>query len=230
MTRVVLTPAMLRVLEDMRAAEETGELEDAELVCDGRECWRGDHKTSRATVTRLLQLTLVSSSNWSGGSEVMTLNDAGRAVLRRPDLAGELAAALQQGAPFTIGPDDKLHPMDPKPAHVPAMLAGSHRKGSGSVVPAPDIRDLTAVAMVRRILLELGRELSPEALQSEASRVGGLELWVHAPHPELEGRKPLDVLQTPEGEQQVRVLLARLVERNDGGGGPGAPPGEQAGS
>lgn len=140
MSSEVLTPAMLRLLEGMRSAEESGRLEDAELMCDGLECWRGDDKTSRATVDRLLKLTLVSFSSWSGGAEVMTLNDAGRAVLRRPALAGELAAALQQGAPFTIGPDDTLQAMAQKPTYIPAMLAGSHRRGSGSVyhaIPGP---------------------------------------------------------------------------------------------
>ena len=140
MSTEVLTPAMLRVLDGMRAAEERGELEDAELACDGLECWRGDDKTSRATVTRLLQLTLVSPSAWSGGSEVMPLNDAGRAVLRRLDLASELAVALQRGVSFTIGPDDRLRPMDQRPAYIPAMLVGSHRRGSGSVyhaIPGP---------------------------------------------------------------------------------------------
>jgi hypothetical protein len=136
----VLTPAMLRVLEDLRSAEESGPLEDAELVCVGLECWRGDDKTSRATVDSLLKPALVSLSSVSSGAEVMTLADAGRAVLRRPALAGELAAALQQGAPFTIGPDDRLQTMAQKPAYIPAMLAGNHRRGSGSVyhaIPGP---------------------------------------------------------------------------------------------
>lgn len=60
--------------------------------------------------------------------------------------------------------------------------------------------------------------------------MGGLELWVHSPHPELEGRRPLDVLQTPEGERRIRELLARLVEHDGEARGADAPPGEQAGS
>lgn len=48
---------MLRLLQGMAAAEATDALNDAESVCDGVQCWRGDERTSRAMVNRLLKLT-----------------------------------------------------------------------------------------------------------------------------------------------------------------------------
>lgn len=107
-----LTPAMKRLLVAMRTAEEANDLEDAEIVCDGIECWLGDVRTSRATVNRLLCLTLVSESSWGGGTDVFTINDAGRAVLKRPELADELATALASGRPFTVTDEGTLAPLD----------------------------------------------------------------------------------------------------------------------
>jgi hypothetical protein len=88
---------------------------------------------------------------------------------------------------------------------------------SCGAVSSTNIRDLTAVATVRRILLHLGLELSPDMMKEESGRVGAVELWVHSPHPDLEGRKPLDVLQTPEGEHLVRELLERILKERAGG-------------
>jgi hypothetical protein len=127
---------MLRVLKGMLDAEAADDLENAELVCDGGQCWRGDDHTSPATVKRLLQLTLVSPSSWGGGSDIYLLNDFGRATLRRPELASEIEKALLAGRPFTLSSDDRLVAMEAKIPPVPAMLAGSHRRGSGGVVHA----------------------------------------------------------------------------------------------
>lgn len=132
MTGKVLTAAMLRVLQGIADAEAADALEDAESVCDGLQCWRGDDQTSLATVNALLKLTLVSPSSWPGGSDVYI----GRAVLRRPELAVEVQAALVAGKPFTVQTGGTLVLMEPEVPPVPVMLAGSHRRGAGVVVHA----------------------------------------------------------------------------------------------
>ena len=50
------------------------------------------------------------------------------------------------------------------------------------------VSDLLALATIRRILLELGHALQPEA---PGTLVGPLELWMHQPRPELDGLSPL---------------------------------------
>jgi hypothetical protein len=99
---------MWRVLRGMRDAEVADELDEADIMCDGGQCWRGDDRTSRDTVNRLLGLLLISECSWGGGSEHFTLNDSGRAVLRRPELADELKAAVLEGRAFTIDADDRI--------------------------------------------------------------------------------------------------------------------------
>lgn len=133
-----LTPAMLRLLRLMHEAETADRLDDAELVCEGARCWVGEVCTTKATANRLLRLTLISESSFGSGTQVFTLNSTGRAVLRRPALASELEAALLSSKPFTIGADDRIAGLSAAPTGptVPAMLAGSHRKGSGQVVHA----------------------------------------------------------------------------------------------
>lgn len=106
--RQVMTPAMKRHLAALVAAEGAGDHDGAEIVCEGLSCWRGDDRISRSTVKRMLLLTLISASSVPGCTEVYTVNDAGRAVLRRPELAQELQSALRRGAPFTLGADDRV--------------------------------------------------------------------------------------------------------------------------
>lgn len=92
---------MHEVLEDMHKAEQKKRFEDAEVVCDGLECWVGLRRISRRTVDGLLRLTAISPEKFDKSS-VYVLNDTGRALLKRPDLATELRLALYQGRSFTI--------------------------------------------------------------------------------------------------------------------------------
>ena len=70
------------------------------------------------------------------------------------------------------------------------------------------ISDLLALAAIRRILLELGHPLQPEA---QGTLVGPLEIWMHRPHPELDGQSPLRALTATDGEARVRHCLLALI-------------------
>ena len=70
------------------------------------------------------------------------------------------------------------------------------------------ISDLLALAVIRRILLELGHPLQPEA---PGTLVGPLEIWMHQPRPELDGQSPLRALAMTDGEIRVRRFLLELI-------------------
>ena len=73
----------------------------------------------------------------------------------------------------------------------------------------PEMRDLMALATVRRLLLELGFVLLPEG---HDQRIGPLELWIHEPRAELDGRTPLEILATPGGEGVLKTCLVDLID------------------
>ena len=73
----------------------------------------------------------------------------------------------------------------------------------------PPVSDLLALAMLRRMLLELGCEIS---LDEHGLAAGPLELWMHEPRPQLEGMSPLQAMQTPEGVERVRQCLIDLID------------------
>lgn len=70
------------------------------------------------------------------------------------------------------------------------------------------VSDLLALATIRRILLELGHTLAPEA---PGTLVGPLDLWMHQPRPELDGQSPLQALAAADGEARVRGCLLALT-------------------
>ena len=76
--------------------------------------------------------------------------------------------------------------------------------------PANGVSDLLALATIRRMLLELGHALQPEA---PGTLVGPLELWMHQPRAELDGQTPLQALAGVDGEAQVRACLLDLASR-----------------
>jgi hypothetical protein len=71
------------------------------------------------------------------------------------------------------------------------------------------IRELMAVATVRRVLLELGYEMLPEPT---GTLVGPLALWIHQPREEWDSLTPLQVLALPDGEGRLRTCLEALVK------------------
>lgn len=70
------------------------------------------------------------------------------------------------------------------------------------------VSDLLALATIRRILLELGHALQPEA---PGTLVGPLELWMHQSRSELEGQSPLQALAGADGEAKVRACLSEII-------------------
>lgn len=65
-----------------------------------------------------------------------------------------------------------------------------------------------ALAIIRRLLLELGHPLQPERPET---LIGPVELWMHEPRPQLDGQSPLQALAGPAGEQRVRECLVELI-------------------
>jgi hypothetical protein len=70
------------------------------------------------------------------------------------------------------------------------------------------MKDLVAVVTVRRLLLELGYVLQPEAL---APHIGPLSMWIAEPRPDLDGMTPMAALLEPDGEERIRACLSRLI-------------------
>ena len=79
---------------------------------------------------------------------------------------------------------------------------------SSDAAKSARVSDLMALAIIRRILLELGHETG---IGPQDEPVGALELWMHQPLPDLDGRSPLQVLQAQDGETALRQCLAVLA-------------------
>lgn len=97
----MLSKRALEVLRSLKAAEEAQRWEEAEIVCDGLDCWMGDQRISRATVNRLLRIVALSFDD-NGGAEHYTLNGTGRALANDPGLVREVEAAISRGGAFSI--------------------------------------------------------------------------------------------------------------------------------
>lgn len=90
-----------------------------------------------------------------------------------------------------------------------------------SGTPAP-VSDLMAVAIIRRILLELGHD-PLEVGPSEA--MWSVEVWMHHALAALAGLNPLQALQGPNGLENVRLCLVALVASSSGPGPTARPCG-----
>jgi hypothetical protein len=96
-----MTPGAARVLREM--AEDA----DVDLVHEGREAWCGCRRTTPRVVVELLRLAAIKAS-WmerDGAAAFYEINETGRALLRRPELEGEVAEALARGRTFTVRDD-----------------------------------------------------------------------------------------------------------------------------
>lgn len=88
-----------------RPADDPDDSQD--LVCEGRTCYFGCDLVRYSTLDELLRCTAVSIS-WGeiGRYCAFQINDTGRAISRRPELADEVARMLASGGgAFTIKND-----------------------------------------------------------------------------------------------------------------------------
>lgn len=85
----MMTKAAHRVLVEMAKAEELKNFEDAEIVCDG-DCWIGNRRIPRKTVTTLLRLVLVADVSDVNGCDRYALNSEGRAMSKDIDYVPEI--------------------------------------------------------------------------------------------------------------------------------------------
>jgi hypothetical protein len=74
------------------------------------------------------------------------------------------------------------------------------------------MKDLLAVATVRRLLLELGYSMLPEA---PGGLVGPLALWITEPRVDLDGLTPLHVLDLPQGHEMLLRCLRAMLASTD---------------
>lgn len=116
----MLTPRQMSVLKIMFEAEqadERGEVDPMadylkdEIVCDGLTCYLGDEPISWRTVKALLEVVAISDRSITGDSgRIFRLNDIGRSITRRPELAEEIRQSLYTGRSVTVR-DDRLVPL-----------------------------------------------------------------------------------------------------------------------
>jgi hypothetical protein len=90
------------------------------------------------------------------------------------------------------------------------------------------IKELLAIAAVRRLLLELGYVPQPE---EPSGLVGPITLWVAQPRADLDGLSPAQALDLPDGAERVRQCLAKMLSAEPAMTGassrpnPSSPPG-----
>lgn len=90
--------------------------EDGEIVAEGTQVYIGPRRTNWGVLKALLRCGAVSASDVSSIMQRYVINESGRAIMRRPELAKELANAyLSHEGPFTIR-NDRVVPLEaPKP-------------------------------------------------------------------------------------------------------------------
>lgn len=92
-----MTPAAVRILKDMI------EDENCDLVQEGRRAFCGNRQTMVAVINELLRGMAISLEYESDGYRVFSLNETGRAIYRRPELADEIFDhVMNHKGPFQI--------------------------------------------------------------------------------------------------------------------------------
>lgn len=93
-----LTPAERAVLRQLQDAEYP----DNEIVCDGRECWIGDRRTTWRVVNSLLGMVAISDVSDEGkGARRFTINESGRHILADESNIQRLATAILKSGAWT---------------------------------------------------------------------------------------------------------------------------------
>jgi hypothetical protein len=103
---VWLTKATYEILEKMMAADARGDFENAEIVSDddGGACYLGLHRVHSGSINRLLIMMAISDRS-DTSMRRYCINDAGRAIVRRPNIVQEIMWATAHKKPFTIKND-----------------------------------------------------------------------------------------------------------------------------
>ena len=76
-----------------------------------------------------------------------------------------------------------------------------------------DLSDLLAVALVRRVLMELGYHLDPDQV-GRHQEIGPIEMWIRERRADLDGEAPITILRTQGGEDRVREILRQILSRS----------------
>lgn len=81
MTGSLISAAARRHLQRLKDAEDRDDFDDAEIVCEGRECYIGTDAIAKRVVFELLRLCLLKDESEQGkGVERYTINEEGRAI------------------------------------------------------------------------------------------------------------------------------------------------------
>lgn len=93
----MISKAAMRILTQMKDAEDVDDFDDAEIVCEGRSCYVGLDSISKATVNELLRLVLIHDDNDQGSKmERYSLNEEGRAMVADPNYVPKIVPILEQ--------------------------------------------------------------------------------------------------------------------------------------
>lgn len=110
-----LSKAATRILQEMCDNEKRRDFYRAEIVQEGLVAYCGYRRISVRSINELLRCTAISEETDGPRMRRYTINDAGRSILRRPQLADELRAAIFGGVgSFTII-RDKLRRLPDEP-------------------------------------------------------------------------------------------------------------------
>lgn len=91
-----LTPREREILAHLQAAEDSGDDYEAEIVCDGGQCWMGSERLRQSTVDSLLRKVCLSHNNL-GGADHYTINGTGREALKDESVIDRVQAAMAGG-------------------------------------------------------------------------------------------------------------------------------------
>jgi len=97
-----MRPAALRLLQEMLAAEERDDWEDAEVVCEGIYCYVGHRRVHRSTINHLHRYLALCDQSDVKGAQRFGLNEGGRIIARDPAAADQIMAMIMRGKPFTF--------------------------------------------------------------------------------------------------------------------------------
>lgn len=97
--------ALLKLLTTMNGPLEDGY--ESEVVREGRQCWLGSRRISSRILDEAIICSAVDDISDSKTVKRYVLSEIGRAVLRRPELAEEVTAAILSRQQFTVH-DDRI--------------------------------------------------------------------------------------------------------------------------